>query len=254
MEIFWPLHSDYITSVLCWCKKRKIWACTKNEATLQSKKRMCVWDTVSNSKKARRCEMHYWINADRFVFLNNYRLLAESMYAQLNQIIMHLHASTHFYYNVVQFLPNATLFCISLFAVLHNIARLCFTLTSGGLSEEQSNAVTLKQIKMNSVVWPSRVKHYLIWCETNKKTKCCIHACDRETHTQRYERAEEVIKKNCSHAKAQTSSIRRSGDVLHENVWVLFDLGLCLHWCCSDPQTHASLDTSNKASYCKIKY
>lgn len=150
MEIFWPLHSDYITSVLCWCKKRKIWACTKNEATLQSKKRMCVWDTVSNSKKARRCEMHYWINADRFVFLNNYRLLAESMYAQLNQIIMHLHASTHFYYNVVQFLPNATLFCISLFAVLHNIARLVSVSLSHQEDFQRNNPM---QWHLNKLKW-----------------------------------------------------------------------------------------------------
>lgn len=82
-------------------------------------------------------------------------------------------------------------------------------------TEEKFNAVTLKQIKINSeiVVWLSRVKHNLIWCETNKKPKCCIHACDKETHIQGYERAEEVIKRNFPHAKAQKSSIRRSEDV-----------------------------------------
>lgn len=44
-----------------------------------------------------------------------------------------------------------------------------------------------------------------------------MHACDRETHVQGYERAEEVIKKSFPHAKAQKSSIRTSGDVLYEN-------------------------------------
>lgn len=103
----------------------------------------------------------------------------------------------------------------------------------------------LNKLKINSesVVWLSRVKRNLIWCETNSNAKCCMHACDRETHVQGYERAEEVIKKNFPHAKAQKSSIRTSGDVLYENGWTLFDLSLCLHWCCSDPQTHASLHT-----------